>query len=417
MKENKDEEQKQQVSEIERKETKSAIDSAFEQFLKQQNEFINQKSDKIIDDIEKLSNILEEITGKQREDFLHVFNSFMRTVKNELKNKLDRIIKTYNMKLNLDTNIKLKSEIGTFRDHAIRLNNFCTTLKERINELTSKMNLMTLEMTSITMKWKNSEAINQKLISEFEKELRHHKQIEDDLALAKEELKRETEEKLYCQNLNQQEEDKKDNYLAVIDKLRNELKKEKSRNQRMECELNKMRLERNKLESIFIDCIEETRKSILTRRIRENLKNQKSTKMNLFKTQSRIFDVNNPLFANYDINTKYDTFSASDKQQILEKFLFNEEVSRVLRNCLFVNPEKEKKLIETKNQLIKRIGGSTELEQYSTDYLSSPGDQKEEVNLFLTKNNPFVKKGINFNFPRINNMNKRMHKSFSSFKY
>ena len=52
-------------------------------------------------------------------------------------------------------------------------------------------------------------------------------------------------------------------------RLRWDLKKEKERSHMALGELNKIYLERNKLENIFIDCVEETRKIIFNRKLKD----------------------------------------------------------------------------------------------------------------------------------------------------
>ena len=110
-------------------------------------------------------------------------------------------------------------------------------------------------------------------------------------------------------------------------------------------ELNKIYLERNKLENIFIDCVEETRKIIFNRKLKENNGG--------YKIRQRIG------VGKYDykmnLKTKYESFLPSDKQSILENFVFNDEVSNIIRDAIFTRPKKEKEKLENTKNIIKNL--------------------------------------------------------------
>ena len=128
-------------------------------------------------------------------------------------------------------------------------------------------------------------------------------------------------------------------------RLRYELKKEKERSHMALGELNKIYLERNKLENIFIDCVEETRKIIFNRKIKENNGG--------YKIKQRVGA------GKYDykmnLKTKYESFLPSDKQSILENFVFNDEVSNIIRDAIFTRPKKEKERLENTKNIIKNL--------------------------------------------------------------
>lgn len=128
-------------------------------------------------------------------------------------------------------------------------------------------------------------------------------------------------------------------------RLRYELKKEKERSHMALGELNKIYLERNKLENIFIDCVEETRKIIFNRKLKENNGG--------YKIKQRVG------VGKYDykmnLKTKYESFLPSDKQSILENFVFNDEVSNIIRDAIFTRPKKEKEKLENTKNIIKNL--------------------------------------------------------------
>ena len=110
-------------------------------------------------------------------------------------------------------------------------------------------------------------------------------------------------------------------------------------------ELNKIYLERNKLENIFIDCVEETRKIIFNRKLKENNGGYKiKQRIGVGKYDFRM-----------NLTTKYESFLPSDKQSILENFVFNDEVSNIIRDAIFTRPKKEKEKFENTKNIIKNL--------------------------------------------------------------
>ena len=91
-------------------------------------------------------------------------------------------------------------------------------------------------------------------------------------------------------------------------------------------EMNNLLKEKSKIENIFIDCVEETRKSILNRRIKTKF-DQRMVKSNSMKNINAI-------------DTKYESFLPSDKRVILESFLFNDEISAIIKEALVLKPSK-----------------------------------------------------------------------------
>lgn len=55
----------------------------------------------------------------------------------------------------------------------------------------------------------------------------------------------------------------------IIENLKSQLKKEKVKNGKILGEVNKIMIDKNKLEKIFIDCVEESRKEIIMRKNKE----------------------------------------------------------------------------------------------------------------------------------------------------
>ena len=156
-------------------------------------------------------------------------------------------------------------------------------------------------------------------------------------------------EKMETNSTQAYENERKNQEISLLNdqmrRLRYELKKEKERSHMALGELNKIYLERNKLENIFIDCVEETRKIIFNRKLKENNGG--------YKIKQRIGA------GKYDykmnLKTKYESFLPSDKQSILENFVFNDEVSNIIRDAIFTRPKKEKEKLENTKNIIKNL--------------------------------------------------------------
>jgi hypothetical protein len=214
------------------------------------------------------------------------------------------------------------------------MNNLCKNLKNKIDDMSLRMKILSDEVNNVTIKWKDSENANKQLILELENNINSHKEIENELNQMKEMI-------VNKENENENNVTKSTNFddeinFNEINRLKNELKREKMKNQKNLNELNRIALEKNKLENIFIDCIEETRKNIFNRRLKENLTNRMKKK-------------------NFDVKTNYDSFLPNDKKAILENFVFNDEVSNLIRETIFNKPKKEKEIIERNKNIIDKI--------------------------------------------------------------
>ena len=285
-------------------------------------------------DIKNLAKTIQEILDKHHKDYISTFSTFMDTVRKDLKLKLEQMEKIEEEKRKINDVRLIKCERDYFRLESIRMNNLCKNLKNKIDDMSLRMKILSDEVNNVTIKWKDSENANKQLILELENNINSHKEIENELNQMKEMIinkENENENSIVTKSTNFEEENNNE-----IFRLKNELKKEKMKNQKNLNELNRIALEKNKLENIFIDCIEETRKNIFNRRLKENLTNRMKKK-------------------NFDVKTNYDSFLPNDKKAILENFVFNDEVSNLIRETIFNKPKKEKEIIERNKNIIDKI--------------------------------------------------------------
>ena len=250
----------------------------------------------------------------------------------------------------------IKCERDYFRLEAIRLSRLTNSLKKKIEDMNLKLKLYNENEENLQLKLKDSEGVNKQLLLELEKNIKSQKEMERELNI----MKNMNNNNENNNNINNNEHDethstqafeneRKNQEIFLLNeqmrRLRYELKKEKERSHMALGELNKIYLERNKLENIFIDCVEETRKIIFNRKLKENNGG--------YKIKQRVG------VGKYDykmnLKAKYESFLPSDKQSILENFVFNDEVSNIIRDAIFTRPKKEKERLENTKNIIKNL--------------------------------------------------------------
>ena len=139
---------------------------------------IFKKARNINGDIKNLEQLTTMILEKQHKEYINTFISFMDTVRKELTAKLEEIEKLAETKKKASDIRMIKCERDFFRAEAIRLNSICKSFKEKIDDLTFNGKLLTDELNSLKVKWKESENINKQLLFELESNLQTQKELE-----------------------------------------------------------------------------------------------------------------------------------------------------------------------------------------------------------------------------------------------
>ena len=305
---------------------------------------IFKKARNINGDIKNLEQTTQIILEKQHKEYINTFISFMDSVRKELTSKLEDIEKMTEMKKKANDIRMIKCERDFFRSEAVRLNGICKSFKEKIDDLTFNGKLLTDELNSLKIKWKESENINKQLLFELESNIQSHKELEQKFNETKSIL---NEQKLN-QNINKEhdninifERQKYDNIEEQLMKTKTELKKEKDRANKALSNLNKIYLEKNKYETIFQNCVEETKKIIFNRRVKENKGFKIKNRTGVGKYDYKV-----------SYSTKFEDFLPSDKLNTLENFLFNDEVFNLVKEIIFSKPKNKTRNIEnTKNYI------------------------------------------------------------------
>ena len=326
-------------------------------FIQDKIKEIKKQERDIKGDINNLAQTIQEIVDKNHKDFISTFANFMDSVRKDLKLKLEQMEKIEEEKRKINDIRSIKCERDYFRLEAIRLSRLTNSLKKKIEDMALKMKLLNENVENLQLKLKDSEGINKQLLLELEKNIKSQKEIERELNIMKdlnninnkESNNMNNNERTETNSTQAYENERKNQEIFLLNeqmrRLRYELKKEKERSHMALGELNKIYLERNKLENIFIDCVEETRKIIFNRKLKENNGG--------YKIKQRVG------VGKYDykmnLKTKYESFLPSDKQSILENFVFNDEVSNIIRDAIFTRPKKEKERLENTKNIIKNL--------------------------------------------------------------
>lgn len=317
---------------------------------KQSQDDIDKMAKHIHQDIKNLSKVIQSIIDKHHRDYISTFSSFMDAVRIDLKAKLERMDNITEEKRKVNDLKYLRCELDYFRKESIRMHTLSKQLSSKIDDMSLRMKILTDEVNNVTLKWRESEIANKQLLTELEKNINKHKELQNEMYQMKEYINQMNSTNNVIQREDndtsslQVNEDQhyKERSIALIEKYKDELKREKIRNHKLFNEINQMMLEKNKVENIFIDCVEETRKAILNRRLKEKI--GKYSKMKLVQNINNI-----------DVNTQYDSFLPKDKREILENFLFNDEVSKIVREALITKPKRTEETKAANTTLMSKI--------------------------------------------------------------
>jgi hypothetical protein len=283
---------------------------------------------------------IHNILTKHHNDYITTFNEFMDTVRKDLKQKIEQMERVEKEKRKNENIHLIIAERDFFRQEAIRLNQLCKELSFKVDETTRELKFQTHELGSLSKKWKESENTNKQLIVELERNIQNNKELENQLKLVQQEQFINNNNIMPQENIPEEMFENpelmlsKEKLIRIVEKLKFEVKKERIRNHKILGEFNKIMLDKNKLEKIFIDCVEESRKEILNRRIKDQLTTRSNFhSANLLKNKSG--NVSIP----YINDVKYENFLPSDKKKLIENFILKEEVVNVIKDHIFKKME------------------------------------------------------------------------------
>ena len=275
------------------------------------------------DDIDNLSNLMNSIIIRHHKDYVSSFTNFMNIVRKDLQMKLEQMEKVEEERRRKNNINIITCERDYFRMESIRMHKLCIQLKEQLNDVTIKMDILKDEIVLIKNKWKDSQNEKRQIVFDIEKNNLITKELENSINQLKEIL---TQEKNKIEIEKKDKNEEKFQLFHLLDKYKKDLQKEKIKNNKVIDELVKIKQERNKLENIFIDCVEETRKNIFNRRLK------KTSYEKINKNRSFISNDNN----RRNININYSNFLTTDKKKIIENFILNDDVSNFIREVMFI---------------------------------------------------------------------------------
>ena len=423
---------------------------------------IQKCSNGLNNDVVNLGITIQNILDKQYEEYLKTFTKFMDTIRIELQKK-QKEMEEQQKKLLKENDIRIvKTERDFFRLEAIRLNGLCKEMSGKIEEMAFKMKLLNNDLNNMTVKWKESENVNKQLLVELESNIQSMKEVEKENNEIKEKLNNNLNINNNLENnnnINNNEVDNEnnvDNYdnsennnliennnnnisnnnnnnnnisnsdklYYIIEKLKAELRKERLRNHKTLSEFNKMILEKSKLESIFKDCVDEVRKDIFSRKLKESINNENKKYKTNYNNNN---NYNNNIVMPYISDIKFDKFLPFDKRKVIENFVLNEEVNEMIKNITF---GKQKKSVENNdNNNIENLNDLKGINILNENRITTPpinlSNTNYNTNISKNKtkgNNFYIKSTYNFvnSFGKKTMLNfgiKRGFKPFNSTNY
>ena len=356
-----------------------------------------QKSSHILDDnVSQLENTIKAILDKQYDEYVKTFEQFMDSVRKELREKIEAMELEEKKRQKMNDIRIIKCERDFFRLEAIRLNGLCKDMSTKIEEMAFRMKLLTNELNTMTTKWKESENVNKQLLVELESNIQSMKDIEKENNELKEKMTKISIDNMNSNNTNEEnynnsksdndsnyESIKREKLLYIIEKLKVDLKKERMRNHKTLSEFNKMILDKNKLETIFSDCVEEVRKDIFNRKLKETINDNRKSK-------------NDTVTVPYVGDIKYEKFLPVDKRKVIEMFILKDDVAGIVHDLVFNKP---------KNEVDNLMQGVNILNE---NRVHSPGTMTGDNFGMQQSKNTFFKSKFNFT----NSFGKKTHLNF-----
>ena len=133
----------------------------------------------LLKDIDFLHQKISNIQAKHHSDYLSTFNQFMETVKNDIKEKIEKINLVEKEK-EKNNNVQLViADRDMFRQEAIRLNLLCKSLTEQIDLLKRENKFFKSEVDNVIKKWQISEENNRKIIIEMNNCMIMNKELQE----------------------------------------------------------------------------------------------------------------------------------------------------------------------------------------------------------------------------------------------
>ncbi len=195
-------------------------------------------------------------------------------------------------------------------------------------------------------------------------------------------------------NTNEDYEKKK--LIEAIERLKVELKKEKTRNHKTQSEFNKIILEKNQLENIFKECVDEVRKDIINRKLKDAM--AETNKKNKTKDETQIT-------IPYLSDVKFDKFTPKDKKKLVEIFVTKEGVAEMFCNLIFNKPKEGNNMLNLEGINIlneNRLPTPNQKEPNVMNQFNFINDKKlfGKNNIFARSTYSFTNKKGNLNFGR-----------------
>ena len=334
-------------------------------------EDIQKLANKLDISINNIEHLISQLLDKQKDEYIIAFSQFIDSIKKNLSIQLEEMEKAFEAKKKTNDIRVISCERDFFKGEAIRLSALCKKMKTEIEEISFNHKIMNMELANLKVKYKEL-LLQTRNKKEFNKPINLNN-ISNLLNGNKLPVKTDSS-KICCitDNNNNFNSNSKNNTSSIsknninesntkcatlenekktlpknsksqdiiflnhlLKRSKYETKKEKDKANKAIAELSNVYLQKNKLEIIFENCVEETKKIIFNRKVNENKFFKLKNKAGLLKYDNRV-----------NFSTKFEEFLPSDKQKTLENFIFDDDVYNTVKDIIFKRPK-----IKVKNNL------------------------------------------------------------------
>ena len=408
-------------------------------------EDIQKLANKLDISINNIEHLISQLLDKQKDEYIIAFSQFIDSIKKNLSIQLEEMEKAFEAKKKTNDIRVISCERDFFKGEAIRLSALCKKMKTEIEEISFNHKIMNMELANLKVKYKEL-LLQTRNKKEFNKPINLNN-ISNLLNGNKLPVKTDSS-KICCitDNNNNFNSNSKNNTSSIsknninesntkcatlenekktlpknsksqdiiflnhlLKRSKYETKKEKDKANKAIAELSNVYLQKNKLEIIFENCVEETKKIIFNRKVNENKFFKLKNKAGLLKYDNRV-----------NFSTKFEEFLPSDKQRTLENFIFDDDVYNTVKDIIFKRPK-----LKVKNNLnlYNNISNILHLSETESKLKVRKPDIpkvkiKNKTNSVLPEmknNNKMIITDTNININPINNNNNNINNS-PSFK-
>ncbi len=315
-------------------------------------EGINQLYGQLNNCIQALDKKVGDVLRKHESDFLNQYKKHMIEVQTKIRDLQEKANEDVIQEKRKQKIAALQEERDRLKTRAVQLDSSCKELKQSVDKWKNEAETLEDDRRFIEEQIAAARKQNQRL----KDQLRFMQQAQDHQAedptppetpgregIPQEQQQMELKELLQAEGVQTTEQEEHSAYFQQIEHryqetlqhLNNQLEAEKRNLKKLKASKANYVLEKGEFEDIFIDCVEEVKKDILTRRARAQELSLKSSKHMTRAVSEKVI----PLRDSQEV--KLEHFTDPDRRKVMELFISHEKVLDFLHEKLFQRPDDE----------------------------------------------------------------------------